>query len=116
MAMDALLRALAEPRRRDIMRLVWDHELAAGDIAAHFEVTRPAVSQHLAVLKLAGLIHERRDGTRRLYRARPERVVEVVHFLETFWDDRLAALKQAAEAEAEAREEEERDCYPSPSR
>src|SRR3712207_654227 len=102
--MDDLLRALAEPRRRDIVRLVWARELSAGAIAAHFDVTRPAISQHLTVLKEAGLVVERREGTRRLYRARPERVAEVVRFLESFWDERLARLKQAAEAE----EQEER--------
>ncbi len=108
--MDAQLRALADPRRRDIVRLVWGRELAAGDIAANFDVTRPAISQHLAVLRQAGLLHERRDGTRRLYRARPERLAEVVRFLETFWDERLALLKRAAEAEA--REEQEHARHP----
>ena len=98
--MDAQLRALAEPRRRDILRLVWSQELPAGAIADRFAVTRPAISQHLTVLKSAGLIAERRDGTRRLYSARRERLAEVLEFLESFWDERLAALKQAAEAEA----------------
>ena len=112
--MDALLRALAEPRRRDIVRLVWSHELSAGDIAARFDVTRPAISQHLTVLKEAGLVHERRDGTRRLYRASPERLAEVVRFLESFWDERLALLKQAAEAEE--REERERERNQPPGR
>ncbi len=97
--MDDLLRALAEPRRRAILRLVGGRELAAGDIAAHFDVTRPAISQHLAVLKEAGLVTERRDGTRRLYRARPERLGALVRYLEGFWDERLERLKQAAEAE-----------------
>src|SRR4051812_49179156 len=106
--MDAQLRALAEPRRREILRLVWSQELPAGDIAARFAVTRPAISQHLTVLKSAGLLSERRDGTRRLYRARPERLAEVLAFLESFWDVRLTALKQLAEAEereVKAREE-----------
>lgn len=98
--MDAQLRALAEPRRREILRLVWSQELPAGAIAERFAVTRPAISQHLTVLKAAGLIVERRDGTRRLYSARRERLAEVLEFLESFWDERLAALKQAAEAEA----------------
>lgn len=99
--MDAELRALAEPRRRDILRLVWSQERPAGEIAAHFAVTRPAISQHLTVLKDAGLVRERRDGTRRLYLARRDRIAEVVAFLETFWDERLATLKQLAEAEAQ---------------
>jgi DNA-binding transcriptional ArsR family regulator len=105
--MDAQLRALAEPRRREILRLIWSQELPAGAIAERFAVTRPAISQHLTVLKAAGLIAERRDGTRRLYRARQERLAEVLSFLQTFWDERLAALKKAAEAEA--REERARD-------
>ena len=105
--MDAQLRALAEPRRREILRLVWSHELPAGAIAARFDVTRPAISQHLTVLKAAGLIAERRVGTRRLYRARQEQLAELLAGLQTFWDDKLAALKQAAEAEE--REERERD-------
>ena len=69
---DDLLRALAEPRRRAILRLVARAELTAGDIAATFDVTRPAISQHLTVLRTAGLLHERRDGTRRYYRTRSE--------------------------------------------
>ena len=97
--MDAQLRALAEPRRREIIRLVWSQELPAGDIAAHFAVTRPAISQHLTVLKQAGLIAERRDGTRRLYSAQQSQLADVIRFLGSFWDARLDALKQAAEAE-----------------
>jgi DNA-binding transcriptional ArsR family regulator len=102
--MEAALKAIAEPRRRQILSLVRDEELPAGEIAAHFEVTRPAVSQHLNVLKEAGLVSERRNGTRRLYRARPEGLVELREFLEDFWDDRLAALKREAELE-EAKED-----------
>ena len=63
--MEAALRAIAEPRRRTILRLVGSDELSAGEIASHFEITRPAVSQHLTVLKGAGLLTERREGTRR---------------------------------------------------
>src|SRR5260370_35502007 len=70
--MDEALRALAEPRRRAILRLVAHTELAAGEIAGCFEVTRTAVSQHLTVLKNAGLLTERKGATRRLDRARPE--------------------------------------------
>lgn len=95
--MEAALRAIAEPRRRRILTLVRDGELSAGEIAAHFDVTRPAISQHLGVLKEAGLVSERRDGTRRLYRARPEGLVELRSFLEGFWDERLDALRRAAE-------------------
>jgi DNA-binding transcriptional ArsR family regulator len=96
--MQAVLQAVAEPRRRQILLLVRERELTAGQIASHFAVTRPAISQHLAVLKAAGLLVERREGTRRLYRARPEGLVELIAFLEQFWDDRLERLKQVAEA------------------
>src|SRR5689334_13550392 len=97
--MEAAVKAIAAPRRRQILTLVRDGELSAGEIAAHFDVTRPAVSQHLNVLKEAGLVSERRNGTRRLYRARPEGLVELRDFLEGFWDVRLEALKREAEKE-----------------
>src|SRR2546423_14435259 len=97
--MDAALKAIAGPRRRQILTLVRDGELSAGEIAAHFDVTRPAVSQHLNVLKEAGLVSERRNGTRRLYRARPEGLADLKAFLEEFWDERLQALKREAERE-----------------
>jgi len=96
---DDAIRAIAEPRRREIVRLIWRDELPAGQIAAHFAVTRTAISQHLRVLKDAGLIVERRAGARRFYRAVPQRVEEVRQFLETFWDDRLVTLQRAAELE-----------------
>lgn len=97
--MEASLKAIAEPRRRQILRLVRDGELSAGEIAGHFDVTRPAISQHLNVLKEARLVSERRNGTRRLYRARPEGLGELKAFLEEFWDERLEALKREAEQE-----------------
>jgi DNA-binding transcriptional ArsR family regulator len=97
------LRAIAEPRRRDILRLVWDAERSAGDIAAQFDVSRPAISQHLRVLRQAGLVSERRDGTRRLYRARPEAVSEVRAFLDGFWHEGLTSLKREAEREERGR-------------
>jgi DNA-binding transcriptional ArsR family regulator len=98
---ETALKAIAEPRRRAILRLVRDEELSAGEIASHFDVTRPAVSQHLTVLKEAGLVDERRNGTRRLYRARPEGLAELKAFLEEFWDEKLAALKREIEQEEE---------------
>src|ERR1700746_1527739 len=97
--METALKALAEPRRRRILMLVRDGELSAGEIASHFEISRPAVSQHLKVLKEAGLVDERRNGTRRLYRARPEGLAELQAFLDDFWGDRLDALKREAERE-----------------
>src|SRR4051794_8398348 len=95
--MEAALKAIAEPRRRRILTLVRDGELSAGEIAAHFDVTRPAISQHLTVLKEAGLVSERRNGTRRLYQARPEGLAELKTFLDGFWDERLEALRREAE-------------------
>jgi len=100
---EAALRAIVEPNRRKILRLVGEQELSAGRIAEHFDVTGPAISQHLRVLKEAGLVTERRDGTRRLYRARPEGLRELRAFLESFWDEQLASLKQAAEREERRR-------------
>jgi DNA-binding transcriptional ArsR family regulator len=97
--MEAALKALAEPRRRAILTLVRDEELSAGEIARQFDVTRPAISQHLGVLKEAGLVSERRDGTRRFYRARPEGLRELQRFLEQFWKEGLQRLKEAAEWE-----------------
>ena len=93
------MRALAEPRRRRILELVRDGELTAGEIASAFDVSRPAVSQHLAVLKHAGLLEERREGTKRLYRVRAEGLADVREFVETFWDGRLERLRLAAELE-----------------
>ena len=102
-ATDAAARAIAEPRRREILSLVRDGELSAGEIASKFEVTRPAVSQHLAVLRDAGLLSERREGTRRLYRARPEGMAGLREFFEAFWPERLERLKLAAELEQQRR-------------
>ena len=102
--METALKAIAEPRRRRILMLVRDGELSAGEIASHFEISRPAVSQHLTVLREAGLVDERRNGTRRLYRARPEGLAELKAFLEGFWDERLEMLRRDAE-----QEEKERD-------
>ena len=97
--MEDPIKAIAEPHRRDILRLVWKQELPAGEIAARFDLTRPAVSIHLRVLKDAGLVSERREGTRRLYRARPEGLADLRAFLDEFWEDSLERLKSAAEAE-----------------
>lgn len=91
------LRALADPGRRRILLLVRAEERTAGEIAAELPVTWPAVSQHLRVLKSAGLITERREGTRRFYRARPEGLVDVRAFLDELWDDKLQALKREVE-------------------
>src|SRR5215210_1160147 len=102
MNMEDTLQALAEPRRRQILNLVRDRELSAGEIAARFAVTRPAISQHLRVLREAGLLSERREGTRRFYRARPEGLAELRAYLEGFWSHGLDRLREAAEREADA--------------
>jgi DNA-binding transcriptional ArsR family regulator len=94
---EAALKAIAEPHRREILRLVWDAERSAGEIAAHFDVSRPAISQHLRVLREADLIVERREGTRRWYRARPEGLEGLREYLESFWEANLGELKRQAE-------------------
>ena len=101
--MDATLQALVEPRRREILRVIGPDELSAGEIASHFDVTRPAISQHLGVLRQAGLVSERRDGTRRLYRVRPEGTADLRSWLDTFWRGALDQLKVEAEREARRR-------------
>ena len=100
MIRSTVLQALAEPNRREILRLIRSEEMAAGEIASHFDVTRGAVSQHLGILKTAGLVSERRDGRRRLYRVRLEGFADLVAFLDEFWDVRLARLKAGVEADA----------------
>jgi DNA-binding transcriptional ArsR family regulator len=96
---DAVFHAIAEPRRRLILRLIQSRELSAGEIAEHFEVTQPAISQHLRVLVEAQLVIVRRQGTRRLFRARPEGLEHIREFLESFWDSALQELKHLAEDE-----------------
>ena len=93
------MRALAEPTRREILRVVRDEEHTAGDIAAKFPISRPAVSQHLRALEDAQLVTVRRDGTKRWYRARPEGLAELQRWLTTMWEGQLADLKRAAEQE-----------------
>jgi DNA-binding transcriptional ArsR family regulator len=97
---DESLRAVADPTRRAILRLVRARELPAGEIATHFPaMSRPAVSQHLRVLADAGLVDVRPDGNRRLYRWRREGLRDAAAFVEEMWADRLARLKLAAERE-----------------
>ena len=94
---DAVLRALADPHRRQILRLVQHAELPAGQIAARFDLTQQAVSQHLTVLKRAGLLAERREGTRRLYSLRSESLQPLRTLLDEFWPNALANLKESVE-------------------
>ena len=99
MSTDAVLRALAEPQRRRILAVVRDRELPAGEIAEHFDITHQAVSQHLRVLKDAGVLRERRDGTRRLYAIRPEAIEPLRAFLDELWPASLQRLKRTVETE-----------------
>jgi DNA-binding transcriptional ArsR family regulator len=94
---EAAAAALADPIRRRVLELVRDGEVPAGELAAQFPVSRPAVSRHLRVLREAGLVHERRDGRLRLYRADPEPLAELRGWLDRYWADRLDALKRLAE-------------------
>ena len=92
------IQALSNETRFKIVNLVRDREMAAGTIARRFKLTRPAVSQHITVLREAGLLDERRAGAKRLYLVKPEGFDEIAEFIEGFWQPRLRRLKQAAEA------------------
>jgi DNA-binding transcriptional ArsR family regulator len=96
--MDAL-QVISEPRRREILRLVWDRELTSGDIAASFDVTFGAVSQHLGVLRQAGFVKVRAEGNRRYYRADRKRLGPLALALEAMWTDTLDRLAEAVESE-----------------
>ena len=90
---------IASPRRLRILELVWDRELSAGEIAAEFDVSWPAISQHLTVLRSAGFVRERREGTSRIYRADQEALGSLRAVVEEQWRGSLARLKTLAEAE-----------------
>jgi DNA-binding transcriptional ArsR family regulator len=94
-----LFEVLAEPNRQAILRLVWTEEKSAGEIARTFDVTFGAVSQHLAVLRDARLIDQRKEGRRRLYRANRKTLGPIATYLETMWSQNLGKLKAAAEQE-----------------
>ena len=96
---DAVLKAIADPHRRHILRLVQTSEMAAGQIAVHFDMTQQAVSLHLKTLERAGLMNERRDGTRRMYSLRPEGLDSVRDVLAELWPHALTRLKRAVEAD-----------------
>ncbi|WP_123968783.1 helix-turn-helix transcriptional regulator [Streptomyces sp. TLI_185] len=95
--MDAV-QVVAEPRRREILRLVWDEERSAGEIADRFDVTFGAVSQHLKVLRDAGLVTLRQDGKKRFYRADREALGPLAAYLQSMWADRLDTLAELSEA------------------
>jgi DNA-binding transcriptional ArsR family regulator len=94
---DAVLRALAEPNRREILRLVRDEPRSVNDIAAHFEISQQAVSQHLQVLRDAGLVAVRKDGQRRLYLVRPDGIESLSAFLAELWPAALDRLRESVE-------------------
>jgi DNA-binding transcriptional ArsR family regulator len=98
------IHALSEPRRRDILYLVRDGELTSSAIASHFDITAPAVSQHLKVLEDSGLVVVRREGTKRYYQLRREGFAELKQYIDRFWDDSLMRLKEAAEEEERRKE------------
>ncbi|MBD2870300.1 ArsR/SmtB family transcription factor [Paenibacillus arenilitoris] len=102
---DKAIQAIAEPRRREILHLVRDGELASSAIASHFDISAPAVSQHLKVLEEAGLVVVRRAGTKRFYGIRREGFAEIRQLIESFWDDSLLRLKEAAEEEERRKHE-----------
>jgi DNA-binding transcriptional ArsR family regulator len=97
--------ALGDGTRRLILERLRGGPRAVGELAAELPVSRPAVSQHLRILKEAGLVTERRNGTRRLYRVDTDGLAEVRDYLDSFWTDVLAAFEAAAEAEAEKEDE-----------
>src|ERR687885_844988 len=94
-----IFEAIGQPTRREILRLLGDGELSVRAVAAQFELTQPAISQHLKVLRDAGLVEDRREGTRRLYRVRPEGMADLHEFLATVLPAGLERLKRAAEQE-----------------
>lgn len=97
------IEALADPTRRTIFERLATGERSVGELAGDLPVSRPAVSQHLKVLKTAGLVAERREGTRRIYRVEPDAVRELREYFDEFWSQALAAFKAAAEREGGAR-------------
>ena len=92
-----MLEAVANPRRREILRLVWKEELSAGEIAAHFDVSWPAISQSLGVLRRSGLVTERREATRRMYRADRRAAGPLARVLEEMWSRDLERLRRVVE-------------------
>ncbi|SMQ64860.1 transcriptional regulator, ArsR family [Bacillus sp. OV166] len=102
---EKVLHALAEPRRRDILYLVRDGEMTSSAIASHFDISAPAVSQHLKALEQSGLVMVRRDGTKRYYGIRRDGFSELKQYIDRFWDDSLLRLKEAAEEEERRKNE-----------
>jgi DNA-binding transcriptional ArsR family regulator len=91
--------AIAQPTRREILRLLAGGECSVGEVVSRFELSQPAISQHLKVLRESGLVNERREGTRRLYSVRAEGIADLHDFLAELLPAGLERLKRAAEAE-----------------
>lgn len=106
--MDAL-QVIAAPRRQQILRLVWDRELSAGEIAAAFDVSWSAISQHLTILRTAGFLDERRAGTSRIYRTNLAALGPLRTVIEAHWRRSLHDVKDLAEAEQRVRDSRNRD-------
>ena len=94
-----MVRAIASQRRCDILRLIWDRELPAGEIARHFDVSWPAISQNLGVLREAGAVVERREGTRRWYRADQHALGPLAEVVRAMWTEHLDRLAELVEAD-----------------
>ncbi len=102
------IHSLSVPTRRDILYLLRGGELTSSEIASNFDISAPAISQHLKVLEQSGLVTVRRAGTKRFYRIRREGFKDLKQFIDQFWDDQLLRLKEAAEEE-ERRQHDETD-------
>ena len=99
MAYATAMEALGDATRREIMERLRGGPRPVGDIAAGLPVSRPAVSQHLRVLREAGLVTERKDGTRRIYRVEPKALADLRAYFDSFWEQALASFRAAAEQE-----------------
>lgn len=102
------IHSLSVPTRRDILSVLRNGELTSSEIASNFELSAPAISQHLKVLEQSGLVVVRKVGTKRFYRIRREGFAELINFIDQFWDNSLLSLKEAAEEE-ERRKHESND-------
>ena len=109
MAYARAIQALGDPTRRSVFELLREGPRSVGELAGGLPVSRPAVSQHLRVLKEAGLVRERRQGTRNFYSVNGEGLAELRAYFEGFWDEALASFKTAAETEEGGHEDEPDD-------
>ena len=101
--METLLQAVSEPTRREILHLVAGREVTASEVGSHFDMSGPAVSQHLRVLREAGLVIVRRDGTKRFYSADQDALAALLRWLDDYWSLGLLELKQSVERESAAK-------------